>query len=149
MAIAYPHPRERAFIATARVGRLATVDARGEPFVVPVCFAYDGERLYTPIDEKPKRHDRPLKRVRNIEETGRAALVIDQYDEDWSRLGWVLIRGSAALLTPDAAGHAEAVALLRERYHQYRTMALESAPLIALTPERLRSWGELGMPLTP
>lgn len=136
-------PEQRAFIEAARVGYLATVDAQGEPSVVPVCYAFDGERFSTPIDEKPKRRDRPLRRVRNIEETGRASLVIDHYDEDWSRLGWVLVRGRAEVVQPGEPGHAEAVALLRARYPQYREMALESAPIIALTPERVRSWGEL------
>ena len=136
--------RQRAFIDAARVGRLATVDARGEPSVVPICYAYDGARFYSPIDEKPKRRDRPLRRVRNVGETGRATLVIDHYEEDWARLGWVLVRGRAALLEPGAPGHPEAVALLRARYPQYRAMALESAPIITLTPERIRSWGDLG-----
>lgn len=143
MDLAYPCERERAFIDAARVGRLATVDARGEPFAVPVCYAYDGRRFYTPIDEKPKRRDRPLRRVRNIVETGRAALVIDRYDEDWSRLGWVLVRGSAEVLGPDHPEHAAAVDLLRARYPQYRAMRLESAPVIALTPSRITSWGML------
>lgn len=137
---------ERRFIETQRVGRLATVDHWGEPFVVPVCYAhaYDGARFYTPIDEKPKQRDRPLKRVRNIQETGRAALVIDRYDDaDWSRLAWVLIRGRAAIMQPDDPEHAEAVSLMRARYPQYATMALEVALVITLTPEHIRSWGAL------
>lgn len=139
---------ERRFIESQRVGRLATVDRRGEPFVVPVCYAHTSDgarpRFYTPIDEKPKRRDRPLKRVRNIQETGRAALVIDRYDDaDWSRLAWVLIRGRATIMQPDDPDHTLAVALLRARYPQYATMALEVAPIIALAPEHIRSWGAL------
>ncbi len=133
----------RAFVEAERVGHLATVDARGEPHVVPVCYAYDGARFYTPIDDKPKRRDRPLKRVRNVEETGRAALVVDRYDEEWSRLAWVLVRGRAEVLAPGDPAHAGAVALLRARYPQYRAMALEAAPVIALTPERVATWGAL------
>ena len=144
MTDASPDARQRAFIDAARVGRLATVDARGEPSVVPICYVYDGARFYSPIDEKPKRRDVTLRRVRNVGQTGRATLVIDHYEEDWTRLGWVLIRGRAALQEPGAPGHSEAVALLRARYPQYRAMALESAPLITLTPERIRSWGDLG-----
>ena len=136
-------PAERAFVEVQRVGRLATVDARGEPHVVPVCYAYDGARFYTPIDEKPKRGDRPLKRVRNVMETGRAALVIDRYDEDWSRLAWVMVRGWAQILEPGHPEHGKALVLLRQRYHQYQEMELERLPVIALTPERVTSWGVL------
>ena len=137
--------RQEAFIRRGRLAHLATVDAAGEPFVVPVCYAWDGERFYTPIDEKPKRRDRPLRRVRNVEATGRAALVFDHYEEDWDRLGWVLVRGAAEMLAPGAPGHTEAVALLRARYPQYRAMALEAAPLIAITPEQVTSWGRLSV----
>lgn len=136
--------RARTFVDAARVGHLATVDAHGEPSVVPVCYAYDGARFYSPIDEKPKRRDVPLRRVRNVAATGRATLVVDHYEEDWSRLGWVLVRGRAGLLAPGEPGHAEAVALLRARYPQYRSMALEAAPLVTLEPERVRAWGNLG-----
>lgn len=143
VTVARASVRERAFIDRQRVGHLATVDARGAPSVVPVCYAYDGEYFYTPIDEKPKQRDRLLRRVRNVEATGRAALIIDRYDEDWSRLGWVHARGRAWVLPAGAEGHATAVALLRERYPQYRAMALESAPIIVLAPDRLTSWGVL------
>ncbi len=141
--IAYPGERERAFIARQRVARMATVDGRGEPSVVPICYAYDGTRFYTPIDEKPKQPGKTLKRVRNVETTGAAALVIDRYEEDWSRLGWVMVRGRASMLHPGVPGHAPAVELLRERYPQYRAMALERASIIVITPTHIASWGAL------
>jgi PPOX class probable F420-dependent enzyme len=135
-------PAEAAFVQAQRAGRLATADERGTPHVVPVCYAFDGARFYTPLDEKPKRAgDRALRRVRNIEARGEASLVIDRYDDDWSRLGYVIVTGRAGLLEPGAVGHVEALALLRERYPQYRAMALESRPVIALTPESVASWG--------
>jgi PPOX class probable F420-dependent enzyme len=141
---ATPDEREHAFIQAARVAHLATVDGRGEPFVVPVCYAYDGERFFIAIDEKPKRRDRTLKRVRNIEQTGRAALVIDRYDDvDWSRLAWLMVRGRAEMLSSKDQDHARIVGLLRARYPQYRQMALERAPIIAIAPERITSWGAL------
>jgi PPOX class probable F420-dependent enzyme len=136
-------PVERAFVEAQRVGRLATVDARGEPHVVPVCYACDGTRFYTPIDEKPKRRDRLLKRVRNVRETGRAALIIDRYDEDWSRLAWVMVRGRAEILGPEHPDHSTAIVLLRQRYPQYQEMGLEHLPVLALAPERVVSWGAL------
>jgi PPOX class probable F420-dependent enzyme len=141
---ARPNERERAFIEAGRLAHLATVDERGEPHVVPVCYAYDGERFFIAIDEKPKRRDRTLKRVKNVLATGRAALVIDRYDDaDWSRLAWLMARGSAAMLEPDDPAHAPIVTLLRGRYLQYGAMALERAPLIAIAPERITSWGAL------
>ena len=133
---------EVAFIDAQRVARLATADAEGNPHVIPVCYAFDGERFYTPLDEKPKRVTaRQLRRVRNIETRPEVALVIDQYDDDWSRLGYVLVQGRAELLQPEHVLHGRALLLLRERYPQYRTMALEKYAVIAITPEHVVSWG--------
>jgi len=133
---------QRRFVLAQRVGHLATTNASGEPYVIPVCYAYDGERFYIAIDEKPKQPGRTLKRVRNITETGRAALVIDRYDDtNWSRLAWLLVRGKAAMLTPFDVDHPRVVALLRERYVQYEAMRLEGAALIAIAPQRISSWG--------
>ncbi len=115
---------------------------RGHPHVVPVCYAWDGARFVTPLDEKPKRvGDRALRRVRNIEARHEAALVIDRYDDDWSRLGYLLVQGRADLMSPDAPDHAQLLALLRERYPQYRAMALETRPLLIVTPSRVTAWG--------
>ena len=133
---------EVAFVRTQRVARLATADANGNPHVIPVCYAFDGLRFYTPLDEKPKRvAGSKLRRVRNIEARPEVALVIDQYDDDWSRLGYVLVQGRAELLAPEDATHAHALVLLRERYSQYRTMALEIYPVIVITPVHVTSWG--------
>jgi PPOX class probable F420-dependent enzyme len=133
---------EAAFVREQRVARLATANEQGTPHVVPVCYAFDGARFYTPLDEKPKRaSDRALRRVRNIEARGEAALVIDRYDDDWSKLGYVLVTGKARLLEPGEPGHAEALALLRARYPQYQTMALETRAVIALTLASVASWG--------
>ena len=130
------------FLNECRVGRLATVDRSGEAFVVPVCYAFDGHRIYTPIDEKPKRRDRPLKRIRNIRESRRATLTVDYYDdEDWSRLAWLMVRGPAEVIEPGHAWHENAVAALRARYAQYASMDLERAEVIVLHPERATSWG--------
>ena len=84
---------ELRFIERRRVAHLATADATGRPHVVPVCFAHLDGRFYIAIDEKPKRSLR-LKRLRNIEENPQVALVFDRYDDDWSRLGWVLVQGT-------------------------------------------------------
>jgi PPOX class probable F420-dependent enzyme len=135
-------PAETTFVNIQRVARLATADAEGNPHVIPVCYAFDGERFYTPLDEKPKRVAASrLRRVRNIETRPEVALVIDQYDDDWSRLGYVLVQGRAEMLPPGDRAHAQVLVLLRERYLQYKTMALEKYAVIAITPERIVSWG--------
>jgi PPOX class probable F420-dependent enzyme len=133
----------RTFLEQQRVGHRATVSRGGEPHVVPVCYAVADDTIYTPIDEKPKQPGRTLRRVRNIEETGRAALVVDRYDEDWTQLGWVLLRGRAELLAPGSPEQARAVELLRQRYPQYQAMRLETQSMIALRIERVSVWGKL------
>src|SRR5204863_453607 len=83
---------QRRFLDYCRIGHLATADRKGVPHVIPVCYVLAEGALYITIDEKPKRQDRPLKRVRNILENPQAAFVTDRYDEDWRRLGWVMLR---------------------------------------------------------
>src|SRR5690349_14759174 len=127
---------EIAFVHAQRVARLATVDVEGHPHIVPVCYAFDGIRFYIPLDEKPKKVDESkLRRVRNIEARHEASLLIDQYDDDWSRLGFILAHGRAGLLQPGDPLHTQALLLLRERYVQYRTMELEKHSVIIITPD--------------
>ena len=135
---------ERRFLDDRRIARLATADERGAPHAVPVCFAVVGDDVYITIDEKPKRSTgKPLKRLRNIEQNPRVALVVDRYDDhDWSRLGWVMLRGRAEILRTGAE-HDRAQRVLRTRYPQYHTMELESYPVIAIRIERTTSWGAL------
>ena len=134
-------PEDRAFLHQARVGRLATASAEGEPHVVPVCFVFDGTYLYSAIDAKPKRVAAPnLRRLRNLRENPRARLLVDRYDEDWARLRYVLLACRAEILEtgPD---RDRALLLLREKYPQYRSMAnFGQGPVIRLTPERVTSW---------
>jgi PPOX class probable F420-dependent enzyme len=133
---------EGRFVEDQRVAHLATADASSRPHVIPVCFAYIDRRIYIAIDEKPKR-SRSLKRLRNIEENPQVALVFDRFDEDWSRLGWVMVRGIARIIQ-GGPEHQSAVAALHERYAQYRSMALKDRPVISVTIERVASWGDLG-----
>jgi PPOX class probable F420-dependent enzyme len=133
---------QRQFLDRGRVGHLATADAEGAPHVIPVCYAVAEQTLYITIDEKPKRRDIPLKRVRNIRENPKTAFVVDRYDEDWQRLGWVMLRGEAEILE-SGPEHDHAQALLTARYPQYREMNLAGLPVIALRIARATSWGEL------
>ena len=132
------------FLASCRVGHLATADQRATPYLVPVCFVESEGALYISIDEKPKGDPRRLKRLRNILENPVAAFVADRYDEDWDRLGWVMLRGPAEILAAGAE-HDRAQALLRARYPQYKSMALEGLPVIVLRIERVASWGNLSV----
>ena len=144
--------RERAFLLAQRVARLASADASGHPHVVPVCFAVAEDTVYITVDEKPKhKPGRTLKRIRNLIENPAVALVADHYEEDWRRLGWVMLRGRAEIL-PGGEEHRRAQALLRSRYAQYREMALAPLPVIAIRVARVVSWGDLdasGAPRTP
>lgn len=132
---------ERVFIERHRLGHFATADTSAVPHVVPVCFALVDDRFYFVIDDKPKRTRRGLKRLRNIGANPRVALVIDEYDEDWSQLAYLLVHGTAAIVD-ETAEHAGAVTELRRRYPQYRAMALVPAthPVVRITVERRHFW---------
>jgi PPOX class probable F420-dependent enzyme len=126
----------------SRVARLGTADRAGQPLVVPVCYVFDGRRCFSPIDAKPKRLDaRSLRRLRNIEANPRVSLVVDRYDEDWTRLCWVIVEGRAEILT-EGPERADAVDLLKAKYAQYRTLGLDrdAATVIRISPDRTMSW---------
>jgi PPOX class probable F420-dependent enzyme len=129
----------RGFIEAQRVARLATVDAHGRPHVVPVCFALCDATAYIAIDEKPKRGGE-LRRIANIRANRQVQLLFDLYDDaDWSRLRFVQLRGVARIIE-QGEEHAPAISMLRGRYAQYATMALESRPVIAVDVERVVEW---------
>jgi PPOX class probable F420-dependent enzyme len=134
-------PEDRIFLEEARVGRLATASADGVPHVIPVCFVFDGTCVYSAIDAKPKRVAAPrLRRLQNIQANPRASLLVDRYDEDWTRLRYILVFGRAEILGGGSA-RERGLALLREKYPQYRTMPdFGQGPVIRLTPERVASW---------
>jgi len=134
-------PGLRRRIAQARVGHLATSDGT-RPSVVPVCFVLLGDTVYQAIDAKPKSvAPRRLRRIKNIRVNPNAALLVDQYLENWRRLWWVLLHGRARLVV-DGPEHDRAIAALRRKYPQYRTTTplTSSALVIALDVQRLRQW---------
>jgi PPOX class probable F420-dependent enzyme len=136
--------RVREFLESARVAHLATADRAGAPHNIPICFWFDGgRRFYFVIDEKPKRlTSGGIKRMRNIAENPRVALVVDHFDEDWSRLAYVLIHGEAhALANPDQ--YATVLRSLRDKYPQYRTMTLEPDrnTIVVIDASRVHRWG--------
>ena len=124
-----------------RVAHLATADADSVPHVVPICFVRDGDNLYSVIDRKPKiAAATELKRVRNIIANPRVSVLMDHYEEDWSRLWYVLIRGIASILHKGPE-HARAIALLRQKYAQYDQMAIGDRPVIRVQTTRVVAWG--------
>jgi len=141
--VALNDPRVREFVSVARVGRLGTATLEGEPHNVPLCFWFDGVNFYFAIDEKPKRKTGlELKRMRNIASNPRVALIIDHFEEDWASLAYVLVSGRARVVE-DPEEYMLALRNLRDKYPQYRAMALnpESNPLVRIEPERVHVWG--------
>ena len=124
-------------VAEARVARLATVDAEGRPHLVPICFVLESDTLYSAVDRKPKR-TAALKRLENIREHRQVAVLVDRYDEDWSRLWWVRLDGRARLVE-DERERARAVGLLAAKYEQYGREPPDG-PVLAIEIERRRGW---------
>ena len=141
------NPAELAFLVAARRAILGTISPAGRPRLVPVCFivdAVDGVRVLTPLDDKPKAtgDKRALARVHDIQAHPDVSLLVERWDEDWSRLGWLRLDGRAALVE-SVDVPSDAVGRLREKYPQYATHALESSPMISIDVERANSWGAL------
>ena len=140
----------RSAFDAARVARLATVDAAGRPHLVPITFVVHGECVYFAVDAKPKSSTN-LRRLRNIAENPQVSLLVDEYDEDWSRLWWVRADGLARELTREADAAREPGTpaedrirdLLRERYPQYADVALEG-PVVEITVEQWSGWRYAG-----
>lgn len=134
-------PRVRTFVQEHRVARLATVDSAGRPLVLPICYVLAEETLYSPTDAKPKRVPvQRLKRLQNIQANPHVALVIDDYSDDWTQLAYVILHGTAAILT-DGLAFEQAVATLRQKYPQYQHMPIQQNPMIAVQLTSIVSWG--------
>jgi PPOX class probable F420-dependent enzyme len=138
---------QEAYVQAGRLARLATVDERGRPHVVPVCYVYDGTYFYTAIDRKRKSAPTSdLRRIKNLVANPNVALLVDHYSENWDELSYVQVRGQAALVTSGEESE-RAVAALRGKYPQYETLLADDATVIRIEPRRAMSWtaiGELG-----
>lgn len=139
-------PAQDRFLRSARTGHLATADAKGRPQVVPVCFVFDGQAIYSVLDAKPKTTPlRQLRRVKNILANPQVSLVVDHYEEDWDKLQYILVSGDAELLE-SGEEWALAIAMLREKYPQYQAMDLDQNPVIKITPVRYSPWSPQPQP---
>jgi PPOX class probable F420-dependent enzyme len=128
---------QRRLVAEARVGHLATLGQDGWPHLVPLCFVLDGDTVYSAVDWKPKR-TQDLRRLQNVRARPQATLLVDRYDEDWTRLCWVRLAGSARVLEAGSE-RARALELLALKYPQYRARPPDGA-VLALDVERWRGW---------
>jgi PPOX class probable F420-dependent enzyme len=129
--------RMRELVAAARVGRLATLSPDGRLHLVPFSFALTGDKLLSAVDEKPKR-SRQLQRLANVRANPDVAVLVDHYDEDWSRLWWVRLRGRGRVVESGPELEA-ALALLAEKYEQYRA-APPGGPVLEIAIEEWRGW---------
>jgi PPOX class probable F420-dependent enzyme len=124
-------------VATARVGRLATISADGRPHVVPICFALVGDRVVSVVDHKAKR-TLELRRLDNVRRNPAVQLVVDHYDDDWTALWWVRVSGDARVVD-DWEERDDAISLLAEKYPQYRQDRPAGA-VLALHVTGISSW---------
>ena len=127
----------RELVAAARVGRLATVSPDGRLHLVPICFVLEGQLLFSAVDEKPKR-SRRLQRLENVRARPDVAVLVDHYEEEWSRLWWVRLRGRGRVVEHGAELDS-ALALLAEKYDQYRQRPPEG-PVLVIALEEWRGW---------
>ena len=134
----------RARLEVARVARLATLDSKQKSHLIPICYAYNGTVFYSAIDRKPKRvSPERMARLKNIKKNPQVALLVDHYDEDWTRLWYVLVRGKAELVSAPAERKV-ALQCLRAKYPQYSSAMLEDdAPLLRITAQRVTAWGKI------
>ena len=127
----------RSRLEEARVARLATADAKGRPHVVPITFAVDLDTLYFAIDAKPKRST-DLQRLRNIAANPAVSVLVDHYEDDWERLWWVRVDGTARVVA-DPAQADSALALLAAKYEQYRGTP-PPGPVVRIDIGRMSGW---------
>jgi PPOX class probable F420-dependent enzyme len=128
-------------VEAARVARLATLDADGRPHLVPIVFALDRDTLYTAVDGKPKR-SRRLRRIENARRRPEVTVLFDHYEDEWHRLWWVRARGRARVLDGGSEA-ARALALLEDRYEQYRERP-PGLPVLAVDVAEWRGWAATG-----
>lgn len=130
-------PEKFASLLRSPRGFLATIGPNGPPHLVPVCFTWAGDVIWTAVDGKPKRGGE-LQRLKDIEAHPSVAFAVDRWDEKWSRLAWLQARGQATVL-PAGEETARARSALRDKYPQYETTPLEG-PVIRIDIDRWVGW---------
>jgi len=132
------------FIGRAKIARLATVDSKSIPYLVPVVFVFDDNQFFLPIDEKKKKNTtnpKDLKRVKNIQNNSNVCLLIDEYSDDWSKLSFVMINGIASVMPSNLSNISwrNVYEKLSIKYPQYQLVGLSNV-WIVIRPQKLVSW---------
>jgi inorganic pyrophosphatase len=134
------------FIANHRFAHLASVDSGERPHAIPIIYGFDGDKIYTPTEDTfRKTGPFQLARVRNILTNHRVFLVVDDYDDDWSKLAWVQVRGNAIVKT-NGQDYEKGIDLLTLKYPQYKNEHLNGKPLIIITPQKINGWRATDLP---
>jgi PPOX class probable F420-dependent enzyme len=136
--VSWSESKARARFESASVAVLATVSADGEPHLVPIVFALDGDRIVSGVDHKPKS-TMALQRLANIAGNDRVSLLVDHYEEEWTHLWWARADGAAGVIQPDDERHGSAANLLADRYPQYHQHPI-SGPIIEIRIDRWSDW---------
>ena len=121
----------------ASVARLATAGDDGLPHIVPIVFAIDVDMLYFAVDAKPKQ-TKKLKRLKNIASNPAVSVIVDHYEDDWTRLWWVRVDGTAHVVSDEAQAR-HATDLLVDKYAQYQNSRPEG-PVVAIHIDRITGW---------
>ena len=124
-------------LSNSRVARLATVDQDGRPHIVPIVFALDADTLYFAVDAKPKKTTN-LKRLKNIAANPAVSVLVDHYEDDWTKLWWVRADGTARVVT-DSVEAEHAIDLLAHKYEQHR-LSRPSGPVVAIHVDSVIGW---------
>jgi PPOX class probable F420-dependent enzyme len=128
-------------LTNARVARLATTDLDGRPHLVPIVFAIEDDTLYSAVDQKSKQ-SRRLRRIENARTRPEVTILVDHYDEDWTRLWWIRVRGRARVLD-EGEEREHALELLINKYAQYRAEPPDG-PVLAIDVTEVREWASSG-----
>jgi PPOX class probable F420-dependent enzyme len=132
----------RALLDSARIAHLGFIDSNDQPRVLPVSFALDSGCFYTAVDHKPKRSRKSeLARITYLRRNPKAALTVDVYAEDWTKLAWVQLLCQVQIL--DAPQRPAALQALKAKYPQYQTTT-PAGPLIEGLPDRALHWQASG-----
>lgn len=140
------HTSLKTIINKVRVARLATVDSECKPHLIPVVFVFENGCYFIPIDEKSKR-SRPdrLKRVKNIQQNPNVTILIDEYNEDWRKLYFIMIQGTASIIGDKELEQREllllerAHRLLSDKYLQYQKIGIGEY-IIMIIPQKVITW---------
>ena len=133
---------QRELVINQQIARLATSTSTGEPYLTPITFVLDADRILIVIDDKPKSGG-PLRRVRNIVENSSVAVLFDHYEDDWNQLWWLLIRGNAEILHYDDFSEEQQSnipILFKKKYYQYKDLLFYERTFISISIKTVSSW---------